>query len=429
MSRRDENLDLYCRGLQYALMMKGFRGSVEERIVRVAREENEGEQEVGTAIEFAERVNAIERIVGGAREVILSGRNPHLTPKNIALIAKRTEARISTAMKSALAGLHPDVPVRRSGKSKTQTPWCFDRDRLHDAVAILRDIERVVSGPGSLDDSELLDVATHMTAIRVATDAMRLALDDRNKSTTTPIPASPRSKSRAEVVTLASRARTLIEKVTGDLLRASHTRSLDAVREDLRQAVRAAASGARRILEDLPANVTSVPAPRVINTRDGPDRTKKGTYVVVFHAERPNVVRIGDLGTFWIPSGFLLYVGSAFGSGGVLARTSRHQKPHATLRWNLDHLKRVAHPVEVWWMYNDRLKPVECKWAMALASMQVCCCPVPRFGGNDCKRCPAHLYRTQDRPSIKAFARKLGLNGTGGDTIHWQAAAATGEVK
>ena len=72
--------------------------------------------------------------------------------------------------------------------------------------------------------------------------------------------------------------------------------------------------------------------------------------------------------------------------------------------WNLDHIKAIAQPVEVWWTNHSKQKKVECPWALALAELPDYFCPAPRFGGNDCKSCPAHLYYTAKRPSCEAFA-------------------------
>ena len=66
---------------------------------------------------------------------------------------------------------------------------------------------------------------------------------------------------------------------------------------------------------------------------------------------------------------------------------------------------------------------VECAWAMALAATPACCCTAPLAGASDCGRCPAHLFCTPERPSVDAFARRLGRCGSGGYTLHCQAAS------
>jgi Uri superfamily endonuclease len=148
---------------------------------------------------------------------------------------------------------------------------------------------------------------------------------------------------------------------------------------------------------------------------------RSGTYVVILHAEKPGVVRLGRLGTFWFPAGYLLYVGSAFGGGGVASRTERHLGKTGPLRWNIDYLRGFASSVELWWTHHPN--KVECNWAMALSGMPECCCTAPQAGANDCKSRPAHLFSTKERPSIKAFAKQLGTCGSGGYTVHCQAAS------
>lgn len=418
-----ENRAFYDQGKRYARRVQrrlGATWDAKTAVTEIANEDGEGVKEVRAAYDFARHVDAIARVVPRARGALLDGENPHLTPSIVARIAKRSETGIRTAVTHAAAGLHPLAPEPPVELSAGHAPWHYDLTRLHEAITLLQRVERVVARPGrALRIHELDDLALHATAVRVDTDALRTVLGPGPRD---PRTASVRSASgdRADVVKLAKKARGLIEAVTGDLLRAAQTRSLDAVRDELARAVSAAASAAKRVGSALPGRVTGVPAPGVRRTPGGPYDTG-GTYVVVLRVDAPGVVRLGALGTFWFPAGHLLYVGSAFMAGGVAGRTDRHLDGSGPRLWGVDYLREFAHRTELWWTHHG--ETVECRWAMALAGSPTCCCTAPRAGASDCGRCPAHLFFTAERPSVESFARRLGRCGSGGYTIHCQAAS------
>ena len=54
--------------------------------------------------------------------------------------------------------------------------------------------------------------------------------------------------------------------------------------------------------------------------------SRKGSYLLVMRSERRRRVQVGKLGTIEVNIGYYLYAGSAFGSGGIKARVSRHHK-------------------------------------------------------------------------------------------------------
>jgi Uri superfamily endonuclease len=205
-----------------------------------------------------------------------------------------------------------------------------------------------------------------------------------------------------------AKARRVVERVTRDLPLAAYA---DPPRGPAERALAAAIIMAWAASEQLitatrpPGLSAGSPSGRVVDLAHGPD-PKGGTYVVVLRLTASQVLRIGKLGTFWLPPGYLLYVGSAFAAGGVAGRTGRHRR-NAPLRWNVDHLKMIAEPVELWWSHNRKDEPVECEWAMSLAAMPGFCCPAPRCGANDCKKCPAHLFHTATPPSCDEFPAQV----------------------
>lgn len=113
-----------------------------------------------------------------------------------------------------------------------------------------------------------------------------------------------------------------------------------------------------------------------------------GTYALVLHMSRSRRIRIGRLGTFSFPAGHYLYVGSAFGPGGLRARIAHHMKRATHPHWHIDYLRQAADVVDVWYTAGKRL---ECAWARRLSKGACVYTPVAGFGSSDCE-CPAHLF-------------------------------------
>lgn len=113
-----------------------------------------------------------------------------------------------------------------------------------------------------------------------------------------------------------------------------------------------------------------------------------GTYLLVLRCSTAARLRVGSLGEMMVHPGFYLYVGSAFGLGGLRARVGRHIAGQGVLRWHIDYLRRVTQPVETW---SAPEQSCEHEWAQALASAARVSVPLARFGASDC-HCPAHLF-------------------------------------
>jgi Uri superfamily endonuclease len=202
------------------------------------------------------------------------------------------------------------------------------------------------------------------------------------------------------------RARRLVEQVTHDLpLLLTRIEPPAATRRALWNVALDVHCTASKIADATRPLTRSKPKSLLNDSSEGPE-DRPGTYVMVMTLKRSMSLRIGRLETFWLPAGYLLYVGSAFGGGGVRGRTRRHRQAIAPKMWNLDHVKAVARPVEIWWTHFE--KKVECRWAMALADLEGYRCPAPGFGSNDCQTCPAHFYHRSDPPSAEAFTERIG---------------------
>lgn len=134
-----------------------------------------------------------------------------------------------------------------------------------------------------------------------------------------------------------------------------------------------------------------------------PDR-RSGTYALWLRVDSTGTIAIGRRDRLVLTPGWLVYVGSAFGPGGVAARVAHHRHSSARPHWHIDYLRPYG-ALEAVWFSHDPLRR-ECLWATVLAQELGGVLPPFRFGASDC-RCPAHLYRFADRPLLTAFVAAL----------------------
>lgn len=118
-----------------------------------------------------------------------------------------------------------------------------------------------------------------------------------------------------------------------------------------------------------------------------------GTYVLVLKLENAICVQAGRLGVAHLAAGWVAYVGSAHGPGGLRARLRRHLRPDKTLRWHIDALTAVA-PVRAIWL-DTSPERLECAWARAIAALPDVTVPLKGFGSSDCA-CESHLFALGD---------------------------------
>ena len=142
--------------------------------------------------------------------------------------------------------------------------------------------------------------------------------------------------------------------------------------------------------------------------------SKPGTYALVLPASSNRSIAIGKLGTIKIKSGYYVYVGSAFGPGGVKARIEHHQKKSSRPHWHMDYLAACLPPDEVWYSYDQERR--EHQWVKVLAGLKEASIPLDGFGASDC-RCNSHLLFFDQRPSVKCFRRKIHKNFDSHDNI------------
>lgn len=141
-----------------------------------------------------------------------------------------------------------------------------------------------------------------------------------------------------------------------------------------------------------------------------------GLYAFALRLPEHSEITVGALGTHTFPAGHYVYVGSAWGAGGLAARVGRHLRGESKRHWHIDYLRAKAEPVAIWWAENVR---DECAWATGLLAHPGMSVVVPRFGASDCD-CAAHLAHIQAlRLPAELFpaAQYLHLNKTERDLL------------
>jgi Uri superfamily endonuclease len=133
-------------------------------------------------------------------------------------------------------------------------------------------------------------------------------------------------------------------------------------------------------------------------------KAKPGTYVLLLRSGDHTAVQVGRWGLMTIRPGFYIYVGSAFGPGGVRARVSRHCRKTKRMHWHIDYLREAATLESIW--YSHRPTRLEHRWAKALAKLNHGEA-VNGFGCSDCG-CESHLFHFERAPSLREFSVAVG---------------------
>lgn len=122
-----------------------------------------------------------------------------------------------------------------------------------------------------------------------------------------------------------------------------------------------------------------------------------GTYVLLFQAMVPAGVKVGKLGTVKLEPGFYVYVGSAFGPGGLKARVGRHLKKRKKLKWHIDYLRKHLEVIDI--CFSVKKQKLECRWAAKFAAMGGESL-LKGLGASDCQ-CPTHFWFFRELPDLE----------------------------
>lgn len=129
----------------------------------------------------------------------------------------------------------------------------------------------------------------------------------------------------------------------------------------------------------------------------------KGSYLLVLWLAESRTLSVGKLGQFDFQAGYYLYVGSAFGAGGLGGRLKHHLNPKK-IHWHIDYLRAIAELREVWFIAEEQRR--ECHWAATLAQLPLCSRPYSGFGSTDC-RCVSHLFYCPAEQAVSAILTSL----------------------
>ena len=146
-----------------------------------------------------------------------------------------------------------------------------------------------------------------------------------------------------------------------------------------------------------------------MNKSEISSRTEGGVYIIIFYIPVKKTIEVGRAKRICTFSrGWYAYVGSAHGSGGLRARTSRHTRflgDGKEVGWHFDSIREIATVKEIW--CAEVPKEAEHRWSQTLSRLSDVSVPIPGIGSTDCN-CPAHVYRFRRQlPAslMRSFAR------------------------
>ena len=132
---------------------------------------------------------------------------------------------------------------------------------------------------------------------------------------------------------------------------------------------------------------------------------KTGTYALILRSLLQKNIAIGKLGKMKLRKGYYIYIGSAFGPGGILARIKHHCRIAKSPHWHIDYLIPAVEIAEVW--YSTDQESREHQWANIVSKVREVELPLKGFGSSDCT-CDSHLFFSTLPISIRIFNSWLG---------------------
>jgi len=147
-----------------------------------------------------------------------------------------------------------------------------------------------------------------------------------------------------------------------------------------------------------------------------------GTYALALRWTRAGCrLAVGRRGALRTAAGIYVYLGSAFGAGGVRARLARHVNGSGRPHWHIDYLRAVCPVRGAWFFCGERR--LEHDWSSAVAALEPARMPLRGFGASDCE-CASHLYWLPARGAVDAIGGALeGVTGVRPDYLGARALA------
>lgn len=132
-----------------------------------------------------------------------------------------------------------------------------------------------------------------------------------------------------------------------------------------------------------------------------PDKgIKKGTYALILSLDKAIQIEIGKLGSYKFKTGFYVYVGSAFGNGGLQSRLTYHLNISKNPHWHIDYFRKYSKIKRIWFSQKDAR--MEHEWANIFLIMSDKNIKINKFGSSDCL-CDSHFFYFNKISSLKKF--------------------------
>jgi len=141
---------------------------------------------------------------------------------------------------------------------------------------------------------------------------------------------------------------------------------------------------------------------------------RPGTYALILRNPGSQLIAVGRLGALSLTTGIYVYIGSAFGPGGVAARCRHHARSSSKPHWHIDYLRASMELMEIWFSHDPQRR--EHEWADLMAKTRGAQRPFPDFGSSDCS-CHSHLFFFPSAPSFDSFRRRAYRTLTNQDPI------------
>ena len=133
-------------------------------------------------------------------------------------------------------------------------------------------------------------------------------------------------------------------------------------------------------------------------------KAKPGTYALILNSSNHVNILVGKIGGIKLHPGFYVYIGSAFGPGGLLARIRHHKRITQKPRWHIDYLRLFTNLKNVWFTYDSQHR--EHQWVQLLKDSPGGFVPLKGFGASDCN-CKSHLFFFKLKPSLENFQKLI----------------------
>ncbi len=141
-----------------------------------------------------------------------------------------------------------------------------------------------------------------------------------------------------------------------------------------------------------------------------------GTYALILRSSNQRSLVIGRLGVLSLRSGYYIYIGSAFGPGGLRARLKHHRQRAVRPHWHVDYLRRETRLTAIWCTLDQIRR--EHDWARILEGADGLTVAMDGFGASDCT-CRAHLFFSEMPPVLDDYRSEFALVVT--HTMTWTA--------